>query len=253
MSDRAELAALLARAAGHGTRPPLSCPASPEEAAGLVAHALRGCIAPRRLTVRADDQPCLVAEAAGGNLLRLLHAPPPLDRLSGRPLTPADLDALADGLRAVLPGGQVLEVRHARPDTPPDPLHSGLPADLLLSRLGIAPFTTVVPDPLDWFQQAAEDMLLAILTPDAAPQVLHPAPALTDAFLETLSAVLAQPDGPAASLQADEMLFLDAGAVTLGLTRTAGGPRALVFEAGTAADLAGFWAGMPHSLVPLAE
>lgn len=253
MSPQAQIAALLARAASHGIRPAQARPATAEEAAGLVVETLRGCIAPRRLTVRADGQPCLVAEAAGGALLRLVQAPPPLDRLVARALGEADLDALASGLLAVFPGGQVLTFRHARPDTPPDPLLSGLPADLLLSRLGVAPFATAVPDPLDWFAQAAEDMLLAILQPGTPPQVVHPDPSLTDDVLKAVMAVLVQEDGPAALPRPDEMLFLDLGAVTLGLTRDEDGPRALVFEAGTAIDLAAFWSGMPHSLVALAR
>lgn len=249
MNSAAGLSALLARAARYGTGPRRCRPDSSAEAAGAVLEAVRGCIAPRLLTVLAEGHACMIAEAAGGCLLCLHQAPPPLDRLAGRALGPGDLDALAEGLLAALHGGQALQFTRQRPGAPPDPMITGVPADLLLTRLGLVRLVEAVADPADYFREAAEDMLLAVVMPGAAPSVLRSDPALTPEALQDIAGLIADPEGPAGCAGDGEMVFLGGPELTLTLARGPDGPFALVLEAGTAPDLAAFWSGMYHAIL----
>lgn len=252
-----DLQTALARAAAFGLSPEVRFAAqSGEEAIVFVLDQVKTCQLPRRVTVTDGRAEILVADAAGGRLLRLIsvgdtaqaHA---FADLLGRPLnarSDSDADQMAACLRAVLPDATTLVVTTARLDSAEGHTGAGLAPAQVLQALGFVPAD---PDPaakLDDMICAAEDVLIALYAGRDETRLFRPEAALPDPLLACLAPLLAEPGGLIDLVTPGDILFLTGIADLphgIGVMRTPDGPAALIFDAEAGADLAAFWAELP--------
>ncbi|WP_305971865.1 MULTISPECIES: hypothetical protein [unclassified Mameliella] len=257
MTDHPSIATILARAAALGTDSDSLAAASAEEAQGFVLDAIAACIAPRELTILDGGIPLLRLEAASGQLSRIVelpdNAPAEAQALSCKPLKFSEVEAVARTLARLLPGDQRLQCRSTPPLRPPDPAHSGIASDALCRQLGLALPDAVIPDRWAYLLAAAEEVLVAVIEPGHPTRQFrpsHPIPGTLERQLQTLL----EPPSPAANiLNGNEILFFILASdpdLAIGLARDGSHPRALVIEAEAMADVAAFWASLPH--VPIA-
>jgi len=252
-----DLQTALARTAAFGLSPEVRFAAqSGEEAIVFLLDQVKTCQLPRRVTVTDGQAENLVADAAGGRLLRLVsvgdtaqaHA---FSDVLGRPLnarSDSDADQVAACLRAVLPDATTLVVTTARLDSAEGHTGAGLAPAQVLQALGFVPAD---PDPaakLDDLICAAEDVLIALYTGRGETRLFRPEAALPDPLLACLARLLAEPGGLIDLVTPGDILFLTGISDLphgIGLVRTPDGPAALIFDAEAGVDLAAFWAELP--------
>lgn len=254
MAEYEELAALLARTAALGVGAPAPAMMTPEETLGRILGAIRGVVLPRDLTLHAESGPCLRISAAGGSVIMVLESQlAGAEALLQRPLranSGEDLRGFADMLQDLCTGREIT-ITAALPNDPPDPMHTGLPAQALLTHLGLAPFAAAVPDEFAYFRDAAEDVILAVYDLRGVTPI-RPGFETPAALAASIDRVLASDDGPLQEVAPGDMLFLGLVAepdLAIGLARPGGDPVALVFEADCLADMASFWSGLLHGTV----
>lgn len=249
-----DLARVLASAAAFGTGDRQIWAHTGPEALGAVLDAIAACILPRKLTVSDETGPLIVIEAAQGRLTRLIEAGADRspENLFNRPLHAPDLVPVAALLAGLFTGEQSLALTTAPTQTDPNVAGRGLSCPDLMAQLGLVPFDSCVSDPLAYLAEAAEDVLIAVCRGGTAPQLTHSDNALPADLVSMIDRILSGsiPMPPIRSEK--EILFFSPTNhpdVALGLTSSANAPVVLVVEAASMADIAAFWANMPH--VPL--
>ncbi|MBV7396953.1 hypothetical protein [Mameliella sediminis] len=258
MTGDPALTAILARAAAFGAGPRHLRAETGEEALGILLDAIAACVAPRLLTIIGPDGPILRAEAHSGGLSQLLECPafaqPEVVGSTSRALHADDLEPVAKALLAAFPGDQNLTVETALPPVAPDPAQGVLSADALRRQMGLALPHAVISDPLSYLIDAAQDVLLAVIRPGPRILTMRPDTPLSQAMATRVEAMLTASKYLHNTLTKNDFLFFRmAGDQTLsiGLTRTDKGPAALVIESEAMAEVAAFWASLPH--VPIAS
>lgn len=253
-----DLRSLLGRAAAHGVSAQRGGPTdTAEDALGMVLLALRDCILPRRLTVLRDGVPVAAMLGAGGRLHALEvpgNAGPALGAFAaGRALGSADAGAVADQLRALLPGGDIaIRALPAGADMPEDLGAGGLAVSGIYAALGLAPVGTTPAERRETLLAAAQDVLIARVGPDgqlyrAGTHLADLGGAdIPDTLIARLQGWLA-PGGPCDGMGRDELMVFAMPDPPLGVGLLVSGRarEALLFEAGAAADLARFWSDLP--------
>lgn len=266
MTSPAELAALLARASAAGLRPKQAEQVPADEALGLVLRALRGTILPRVLTIRTDRDAMLRGVVAGGHLLTVLDVQGVAAAdLVQRPLRggdPAEAAAVAQLLNGLFAVAGRVAIDAGPVATPPDPTQTGVPAEQLMTLLGLAPFAASVPDPVAYFREAAADVVLAELGPDTTWVPVQDGFVLPAPLARSIGDLMTADAGPCAEIGPGEFLFLAPTlapslapgadeALAVAITLDNGAPRALIFDADSLPDLAAYWSGMLHGMVRL--
>jgi hypothetical protein len=252
------LSLLLARTAAFGITQRRCLAATPEAALGFVLEAIRTAILPRDLTITVGGVPILRVLASGGRLLRVVDADgmagTPLDQVADRPLSasnPQDVSEVAKTLLRLFDGQQSLALIARVPETPPDPVEPGIPGDVLLAAVGLVPLATAVPNKLGHFVDVARDALLARWTNGGSLRLEQNAAPLSPRTIERVQRLFDTPPKAVRAVTSGDIVFfcpVDLSEPAIGITRVDGELCALIVQADACADLAAFWADLPHDL-----